>query len=112
MHDSKRSGKVVEAKKRAVLKAGKRLLCECCGFDFEAAYGPRGSGFIECHHTVPLSRSEPGRTTKHGDLALVCANCHRMIHVRSPWLLISELKQLLDATRLNEVRNANATRET
>lgn len=89
-----RSRMVIEKKKRAALKAGKRLLCEGCGFDFEATYGPRGAGFIECHHTLPLSQSEPGRTTKLSDLALVCANCHRMIHVRSPWLSMKELKQL------------------
>lgn len=32
----------------------KQLACEACGFDFEATYGPRGAGYIECHHVVPL----------------------------------------------------------
>jgi 5-methylcytosine-specific restriction enzyme A len=92
-----RSRKIIEKKKRAVLKAGRRLLCEGCDFDFEATYGPRGAGFIECHHTLPLSQSKPGRTTKVSDLALVCANCHRMIHVRSPWLSMQDLRQLIRA---------------
>ena len=29
-------------------------------------------------------------------LALLCANCHRMIHRRSPWLSVDELKSVLD----------------
>ena len=94
-----RNRQLVERKKRAVLKAGRRLLCEGCGFDFEATYGPRGAGFIECHHTLPLSQSEPGRTTKLSELALVCANCHRMIHIRSPWLSMKELRELTEAPR-------------
>lgn len=88
-----RSRKVIERKKRAVLKAGGRLICEACGFDFEATYGPRGTRFIECHHLLPLSLSEPGRTTKPKDLALLCANCHRMIHVALPWLSMDELRR-------------------
>lgn len=32
--------------------------------------------------------------TKVEDIALVSANCHRMLHRRRPWLSITELKQL------------------
>ncbi|MFJ9021648.1 HNH endonuclease [Streptomyces sp. NPDC102259] len=67
----------------AVLRQGRRLACEACGFDFEAIYGPRGAGYIECHHVVPLHEAGEGRT-KLSDLALICANCHRMIHRRAP----------------------------
>lgn len=71
------------------------LKCEVCGFDFFAAYGEIGSGYIECHHTMPISDYEPGQKTKLEDLALVCANCHRMLHRRRPWLSIAELRTLL-----------------
>ncbi|UZW66371.1 hypothetical protein OC195_21405 [Priestia flexa] len=37
--------------------------------------------------------------TKVEDIALVCANCHRMLHRQRPWLSISELKQLLHMQR-------------
>ncbi len=40
--------KLVQSKKRQVLKQGGALLCEVCGFDFKAEYGERGNGFIEC----------------------------------------------------------------
>lgn len=36
--------------------------CKCviCGFDFERVYGELGKGFIEIHHTKPLSGIEDG----------------------------------------------------
>lgn len=87
-----RSGKVVMQRKKA---AGERPKCEVCGFDFFAAYGELGRGFIECHHVKPVSQLEPGQTTKVSDLALVCANCHRMLHRQRPWLSIDQLRQRL-----------------
>jgi putative restriction endonuclease len=33
-----------------------------------------------------------GDTTRLEDLALLCANCHRMIHRASPWLSVEELR--------------------
>ena len=62
---------------------------------FAAAYGERGDGFIECHHTIPVRDLRPGSRTRLSDLALVCANCHRMIHRRSPWLTVEELRLLV-----------------
>ena len=76
-----------------------RLSCEGCGFDFAAAYGQRGVGFIEVHHTAPLSEApRSGGVTHLSDLSLVCANCHRMIHRFRPWISISELKSLFRAS--------------
>ena len=68
-----------------------RVFCECCGFDFERTYGERGRGFIECHHAVPLSRLAPTQKLSLRDLRLLCANCHRMIHIAQPWLSIETL---------------------
>jgi hypothetical protein len=36
-----------------------------------------------------------GQKTRLADLALLCANCHRMIHARRPWLTLDELRGLL-----------------
>ncbi|QNJ90964.1 HNH endonuclease [Mycolicibacterium fluoranthenivorans] len=66
------------------------LACFTCGFDFKAAYGEHGEGYIECHHVVPLHASGETRT-KLKDLVLLCANCHRMIHRKSPWLTPDQL---------------------
>jgi len=81
------------AKKAAVLAATGRLECEGCGFDFVNCYGEIGRGFAECHHTKPLT--DGVRLTRLDDLAIVCANCHRMIHRRSPQLSLHELRTLL-----------------
>lgn len=94
-HQRERSKALVDKKKQAVLRATGKLACEACGFDFAATYGERGQGFMEVHHLQPLTTLAPGSTTKLTDLALLCANCHRMVHVRRPWLSIEELHDVL-----------------
>ena len=57
--------------------------CQACGFDFEQAYGVLGSDFIEVHHLKPLSSLPRDQATVLNvvtDFAVLCANCHRMIH--------------------------------
>lgn len=90
-----RNQKIVATKKRQFLSTHSRLFCEACGFDFENFYGMRGKGFIECHHMNPIHTLSPGAVTRLEDLILLCANCHRMIHSKRPWLTVEELKILI-----------------
>lgn len=91
-----RNRKLVEAKRKKAMTAnGGRLACEVCEFDFSLAYGNRGFGFIECHHTKPVATLGTDNKTHIDDLALVCGNCHRMIHRRKPWLTIAQVKALI-----------------
>lgn len=90
-----RNPKLVRAKKEKELKKTGVLECEACGFDFQKVYGARGQGFIECHHKMPVCELDPEARTKLEDLALLCANCHRMVHSKRPWLTIEQLKALL-----------------
>ncbi|KRF42531.1 hypothetical protein ASH01_17055 [Terrabacter sp. Soil811] len=92
-----RNPRLRRAKIKAVKGAGKRVACEVCGFDFEAAYGALGRDYIEAHHILPLHASGPTQT-RLADLALLCANCHRMIHRSSPWLTPVELRDRLQTT--------------
>ena len=95
MHRSReRNNSIVKKKKRHVLESEGVLRCEACGFDFEEAYGELGHGFAECHHLVPLADLAPGSKTRLSDLAILCANCHRMIH-RQGGLSIEELQSHL-----------------
>jgi 5-methylcytosine-specific restriction enzyme A len=87
-----RSRKLVEAKKASSLRTNNRLCCEACGFDFHVTYGERGNGFIEVHHAIPVHQLLPGAKTRIADLHLLCANCHRMVHARRPWLTLDQLK--------------------
>ena len=77
-----------------------RLFCEVpgCGFDFEATYGELGNGFAEVHHLDPM-RAMPheGAIVTTEDLAVVCANCHRMIHRNGACRSLHEL--LTDRTK-------------
>ncbi|MFB2121442.1 HNH endonuclease [Parapedobacter sp. 2B3] len=77
----RRNSKTVQLAKTLALKNNNgRLKCECCNFDFVDFYGQLGMNFIECHHKIHISTGE--RITKIEDLALVCSNCHRMLHRR------------------------------
>ncbi|NNH72600.1 HNH endonuclease [Nocardia uniformis] len=88
-----RSKKIIEFR-----RVHGRVSCEVCAFDFEAVYGERGNGYIECHHVVPLHAS--GETsTRSSDLILLCSNCHRMIHRGPRWLQPGELRGLLQASK-------------
>jgi len=91
-----RDSKIVAAKRAWAKKAG-CLRCESCDFDFARRYGPLGIGYIEVHHTKPLASLEPGSRTKLADLALLCANCHRMAHRRRVPLTLDELRAALAA---------------
>jgi hypothetical protein len=76
---TRRNSKIVQlAKSQAFINGNGRIKCECCEFDFFEFYGQIGVKFIECHHKIHLSTGE--RLTEIDDLALVCSNCHRMLH--------------------------------
>ncbi len=94
-----RSQKLKKKKIDAVIRSGKKIACEICDFNFAYFYGERGEGYIECHHIKPLHES--GETkTQLKDLALVCSNCHRIIHRKHPWPTPSELKNAIGKTEL------------
>jgi len=56
--------------------------------------GEIGLGFIEAHHVFPISQLTEETDTKIEDLALVCSNCHRMLHRKRLWLTIEKLKEI------------------
>jgi 5-methylcytosine-specific restriction protein A len=73
---------LAKKKKQAVLKLMGRLACEACGFDFAVRYLDLGRNFCEVHHRTLLAK---GPTINNlDDLAILCSNCHRMIHLTEP----------------------------
>ena len=84
---------IKKAKDRFIKKYG-RLYCEACGFDFQKIYGNRGQTFIEGHHTKLVSEMNGDEKTKVEDIALLCSNCHRMIH-KKPVITVAELANLI-----------------
>ena len=71
------------------------LKCMVCDFSFAEKYGAIGEDFIEGHHTKPISEIEGEYNATVEDIALVCSNCHRMLHRKRPWLSMSDLKNLI-----------------
>jgi hypothetical protein len=87
-----RNAKLVQTAKKA-----HGYTCQTCGFNFLKTYGEIGAAFIEAHHLDPLSErpesewSESLKTTIDG-IAVLCANCHRMIHRRRPALSMDTIR--------------------
>jgi hypothetical protein len=80
------------AKERARRKHG-RLLCEVCGFDFLAVYG---ADYIEAHHAEQMASLNAEKETTLDELHMLCANCHRMVHRRTPPYSVDELKAIIN----------------
>ena len=90
-----RDQKLVKAKKEYALRTNRKLSCEVCGFDFAKVYGKIGKEFCEVHHLTPLAQADGEGETTLDDLAIVCSNCHRMLHRGKPIFTIEELKSRL-----------------
>ncbi len=86
-----RNQRLINAFKRGL----KSFACAICTFDFEAEYGEIGKGFIECHHTRPVSEMNPdGDTTSVDELIAVCPRCHRMLHRQTPLIEAKALRKM------------------
>lgn len=91
-----RNPKIIKAAIRRAKQLHGKVKCEVCDFDFEATYGIYGNDFIEGHQKLPLSESgDSGVKTRIEDIALLCSNCHRMIHRKKEWLTVEQLKNKL-----------------
>ncbi len=90
-----RNSRVISLAKEKFKKENGRLFCQVCGFDFEKIYGNIGKDFIEGHHTIAVSEMSTEHKTKVEDIAMLCSNCHKMIHKRRPWLTMDDINKLL-----------------
>lgn len=70
-------------RKAALKRYGQR--CMCCGFV------PKTSNQLDVHHLIALA-SGTVRQTRLEDLAVLCANCHRLAHSVEPPLSLAALK--------------------
>lgn len=93
-----RNPTIIKMAKENYKKQNKNLECQVCGFSF-TVYGEVGKDYIEAHHTIPVSQMTGKSKTKIEDIALVCSNCHKMLHRKRPWLKMSEIKSLLLALK-------------
>jgi len=90
-----RNQKVVKLAKERAWQRDNTLPCEACGFSFAETYGPVGERLIEAHHRRPIATVKGGHLTKVEDIALVCANCHRMLHRGGESITVEALREIL-----------------
>lgn len=79
-----REHKRIERNQKLARRAKQALgyVCSACGFDFRKKYGAIGQEFIEAHHLTPLAdlKGQKLSLDPKRDFAVLCSNCHRMIH--------------------------------
>lgn len=86
--------------------------CQACGFDFTTVYGEVGLDFIEAHHLTPLHRlakDGPVMVNPRLDFAVLCSNCHRMIHKLSCPPL-SEFREFVSKAFVESMKALKATK--
>lgn len=76
------------------------LRCEVCELSRADLSLDHQEALFEAHHILPLSATQ-ARNTKLSDMALLCANCHRLTHYliakHRRWLTMREVHELLIA---------------
>jgi len=92
IHERRRNRSLVEDAKALFKTKHGQLYCEACGFSFSDSYGIE---YIEAHHIRQMASYDNEQTVSIDDLVLLCANCHRMVHTRTPPLSLEELRALL-----------------
>lgn len=95
-HFRKERSRILIDRKRRETKLSNNgvLTCETCGMSSlelhpTASIAERA---FEVHHLVPLHSTPTIRHTTLDDLAVVCANCHRLIHATLPPRSIRQLR--------------------
>jgi hypothetical protein len=78
----RREGRLRKLKIAESLRRNGTVRCEVdgCGFDFLAAYGDVGREYGQVHHLHPLADADGTVITRLEDVAVLCANCHAMVH--------------------------------
>jgi hypothetical protein len=70
--------------------------CAVCGFSYGETYGPEFDGLIVVHHLMPISTGgERHELDPVVDLRPVCADCHLIIHRRTPPFTIEDVQEMM-----------------
>ncbi|MBP6023537.1 HNH endonuclease [Ferruginibacter sp.] len=96
LHKTKeRNRKLIAIAKEKYKSISPNMNCQVCKFSFVECYGELGANFIEAHHVFPISALTKETPIRIEDLAMVCSNCHRMLHRKRPWLSINDVGKLI-----------------
>ena len=86
----KRCRALIEAK-----KANSNGQCEACGFSFEKRYGSLSGDCLIAHHINPIGQRHGSSKTTLDDIALLCPNCHVVVHTQNPPMSLEVLRKRL-----------------
>jgi len=83
LREIKRFARVRNQSLRDLKRAKSNGICEGCGNDFSKVLGGKGICVLLVHHDRRqlAHYHDTGELTKEEDLAVVCANCHMLLHV-------------------------------
>ena len=56
-------------------------VCAVCDTDYSKVLGGKGKRVLQVHHKKQLSQMDVPKLNTPDDLAVVCANCHALIHL-------------------------------
>jgi len=74
-------------------------VCCVCNVDYSSLLDGKGVRVLQVHHRKQLATSDVPRLTNLKDLAVVCANCHLLIHMNPKRALsVEALKQMLSTS--------------
>ena len=97
-HKSRERNRNVRKKLLESRKNKGQLVCEMCELTPPSKDQRFLDTIFEAHHIVPLAQAK-SNTTRLKDMALLCANCHRLIHraisLEKRWLSIREARDRL-----------------
>ena len=72
-------GRSRQLRDRALQKA--EGICEACRIDFGGLLGGKGIRVLQVHHRKQFGATDSPRVTRLSDLAVLCANCHMLVHM-------------------------------
>lgn len=85
-------------KLRALAFKAARGICCVCDRDYSKVLDGRGVRVLQVHHRDQLSARDVPSVTKLSDLAVVCANCHLLLHLDPKNALrAGKLREMLEA---------------
>lgn len=71
-------------------------ICKCTGLNLDETIR---ESIFEAHHTLPIAQTGEVKT-KLSDMALICANCHRLVHrlmsIEKRWISVNEVANILN----------------
>lgn len=88
---TKRVERSSKARRMALKHYGHK--CECCEISWEDNVR---AAIFEVHHKVPYAENFETRRLEVSDLAVLCANCHRMIHKMPDLAGVEYLREYLN----------------